>query len=82
MATGRGTSKITDAGIEEREALAQKRKGCIGATKCTDVVPPSHCWTRMMPLPIKVGNGASMGSNTPRFRAGSAKVKVNGDCAI
>jgi hypothetical protein len=31
-----GTSKITDVGIEEREVLAQKRKGCIGATERTN----------------------------------------------
>ncbi len=39
-------SKITDVWIEEREALAQNRKGSIGATERANSLLPSRCRTR------------------------------------
>jgi hypothetical protein len=62
-----GTGKVIDAGIEEREALAQKRKGCIGATKCTDALPPSHCWTR---------DGAASNQSRKRYEYGFKHAEI------
>jgi len=54
-----GTSKITDAGIEEREALAQKREGRIGATERTNALRSARCRAR---------DGAASGQCQRRWR--------------